>query len=97
MVHRRIAPRRRNEARTLPYAVTVSASALTLDLLAWIDTRPRTYDETLEAWKTSCPRLSVWDDAVIEGLVRIDRRAENGAIVVLTAPGRTALAEATSR
>jgi ketosteroid isomerase-like protein len=61
-----------------------------MDLLAWIDTRPRTYDETLEAWKTSCPRLSVWDDAVIEGLVRIDRRAENGAIVVLTAPRRTA-------
>ena len=39
-----------------------------------------------------CPRLSVWDDAVIDGLVRIDRRSEQGAIVVLTAVGRTALA-----
>jgi hypothetical protein len=94
VVHRRIAPRRRDEARTLPYAVTVSASALTLDLLAWIDTRPRTYDETIEAWKTSCPRLSVWDDAVTDGLVRIDRRAENRAIVVLSAPGRAALVDA---
>lgn len=38
------------------------------------------------------PRLSVWDDAVIDGLVRIERRSEEGAIVVLTARGRSALA-----
>jgi hypothetical protein len=70
----------------------MSTSALTFDLLAWIDSRTRSYEETIEAWKTSCPRLSIWDDAVVDGLVRIDRRSGEGAIVVLTALGQTALA-----
>ena len=48
-------------------AATVSAP--TSQLLAWIAERPRTYAETMEAWKTSCPRLSVWEDAVADGLV----------------------------
>jgi hypothetical protein len=69
----------------------VSASALTVDLLLWIDARPRRYDETIDAWKTSCPRLSIWDDAVIEGLARVDRSTEQGPIVVLTPLGREML------
>lgn len=69
----------------------MSASALTFDLLAWIDGRTRSYEETIEAWKTNCPRLSVWEDAVVDGLVRVDRRSGQGAIVVLTTRGRTAL------
>jgi hypothetical protein len=69
----------------------VGVSALTLDLLSWVDGRTRSYDETLEAWRTNCPRLSIWDDAVIDGLVRIDRRPGQGASVVLTALGRAAL------
>ena len=44
-------------------------SALTLQLLEWISNRPRTYAETLEAWQTSCPRLSIWEDACIDGLI----------------------------
>lgn len=48
-------------------------AALTLQLLEWIGERPRSYAETLEAWKTSCPRLTIWEDAVAEGLVRVDR------------------------
>ncbi len=76
----------------LSYAVDLSTSLLTIELLSWIDCRTRSYEETIEAWRTSCPRLSVWDDAVIDGLVRIDRRSGQGAIVVLTAVGRTALA-----
>jgi len=76
----------------VPQAVDMSTSALTFDLLAWIDSRTRSYEETIEAWKTSCPRLSIWDDAVVDGLVRIDRRSADGGIVVLTALGHTALA-----
>jgi hypothetical protein len=71
--------------------VVVSTSAPTVDLLRWIDARPRRYDDTIEAWKTSCPQLSIWDDAVIEGLVRVDRSAEQDPIVVLTPLGREAL------
>jgi hypothetical protein len=70
----------------------VGASSLTLDLLSWVDGRVRSYEETIEAWKTSCPRLSIWDDAIIDGLVRIERRSARGATVVLTDLGREALA-----
>ena len=73
----------------LAYAAYVSLSNLTVDLLTWIDSRPRSYEETIETWKTSCPRLSIWDDAVTDGLVRIDRRTGQAATVVLTSTGRS--------
>ena len=57
-------------------------TAPTEQLLAWIAERPRRYDETIEVWKTSCPRLAVWEDALADKLVRIDR-----GIVRLTAAG----------
>jgi len=37
--------------------------ALIVDLLRWLDARERTYRETMDAWRTSCPRLPVWEDA----------------------------------
>jgi hypothetical protein len=57
-------------------------AALTAQLLTWIAERPRTYSDTIEAWKTSCPRLSVWEDALADELIRIERGS-----VVLTAAG----------
>ena len=48
-----------------------AANALLLQLLAWVGERPRTYGETLEAWRTSCPRMPVWEDAVSERLLRV--------------------------
>jgi hypothetical protein len=68
----------------------MTTSAGTIELLAWIEARPRTYDEAIEAWKTSCPRLSVWDDAVSDGLVQV-ARDPNGSQVTLTPRGRDAL------
>ena len=50
----------------------MAAPALTLQLLAWIAARPRTYGETMEAWRTTCPRLTIWEDAVSDGLVTVD-------------------------
>jgi hypothetical protein len=58
--------------------------ALTLQLLEWILLRPRTYAETLQAWRTSCPRLSIWEDACIDGLIEI---APGGRIVAVSAKG----------
>lgn len=49
------------------------ADALTLQFLAWVAERPRPYGEVMEAWRTSCPRLSIWEDALRDGLVEIDR------------------------
>jgi hypothetical protein len=69
----------------------VETSTHTRELLAWISARPRSYDETIEAWKTSCPRLSVWDDALIDGLVQVVRD-ETGSRVTLTSRGRDVLA-----
>lgn len=68
--------------------------ALLLQLLAWIAARPRRYGETMEAWRTSCPRLPVWEDAVEAGLVEIVAGNEPGmraCEVRLTAAGRTRL------
>jgi hypothetical protein len=61
-------------------------SALTLQLLSWLGERPRSYGETLDAWHSHCPRLTVWEDALIDGLVRVERR-EGGSVVELTARG----------
>ena len=38
-------------------------------MLEWIAVRPRDYTEVMEVWGTSCPRLSIWEDACIEGLI----------------------------
>jgi hypothetical protein len=50
-----------------------TGAAPTLELLAWIAERSRTYPETIEVWKSSCPRLTVWEDALADGLVRVER------------------------
>jgi D-3-phosphoglycerate dehydrogenase len=44
---------------------------LVLDMLEWLSCRERSYTETMDAWRTSCPRLPVWEDANDEGLVSI--------------------------
>jgi hypothetical protein len=42
---------------------------LVLDLVEWIAKEPRAYADVLDAWRTSCPRLTVWEDAIDRGLV----------------------------
>ena len=46
--------------------------ALTAQMLEWLDEQPRSYTEALDAWKTSCPRLSIWEDAIADRLIRIE-------------------------
>ena len=64
------------------------ANLPTIEFLKWLSTSPRTYAETMEAWRTSCPRLSVWEDAHADGLVELE-----GSMVRLTERGRALLAE----
>lgn len=60
--------------------------ALVLDLLEWISGGEKTYAEVMDAWRTSCPRLTVWEDASDRGLVTSE--SVNGReIVRLTASG----------
>ncbi len=61
--------------------------ALLLDFLDWLASAPRRYDDALATWRTSCPRLPVWEDAFAEGLVRHCMR-DGEATVELTAAGR---------
>jgi hypothetical protein len=65
------------------------AHALTIQFLEWVAQSPRSYGDVMEAWRTSCPRLQVWEEATAGGLVR----RENGpslrdAKIVITARGR---------
>ncbi len=55
--------------------VSDTVDALILDLLEWVGPEPRPYAEVLEAWRTSCPRLPVWEDANDRGFVARRRRA----------------------
>jgi hypothetical protein len=68
------------------------ASLIMLQFLAWVADRPRTYRQTMEAWHSTCPRLSVWEDAIIDGLVRLDN--DGGRAVRLTPRGRAILENA---
>jgi hypothetical protein len=69
-----------------------SPSLIMIQFLSWVADRPRSYAQAMEAWRTSCPRLSVWEDAVIENLVRIDCNASRA--VTLTERGRAVLRQA---
>jgi hypothetical protein len=62
---------------------------LTLQLLEWIVSRPRTREEVLAAWRTTCPRLSIWEDACIAGLIEHER-----GIVVVSSRGHSLLKSA---
>ena len=69
---------------------TEAPEALILDLLEWIVRQDRSYEETMEAWRTSCPRLPVWEDANDRQLVCIENR--NGRSTArITAAGRELL------
>lgn len=61
------------------------------EFLRWIVAAERTYDETMDAWRTSCPRRSHWEDASIGGLVELVSDADGRAIVRLTDTGNDAL------
>jgi hypothetical protein len=47
-----------------------------VQFLAWVASRPRTYGEVRQAWRSTCPRLTMWEDAVEDGLVRFDHEGE---------------------
>jgi len=65
---------------------------LTLEFLTWIARRPRTYAEAMEAWRSNCPRQSVWEDALIDGLIQVENGASmNDSYVLLTPRGEAAI------
>lgn len=61
--------------------------ALILDLLEWVAEGPRTYQEVMGAWRTSCPRLPIWEDAVDAGFVRLEAGGNSTRFARVTAQG----------
>lgn len=68
--------------------MTVANKPLVLDFIEWVAARPRPYSETMEAWRTSCPRLTIWEDCVDLGFIVVKRADGIGSLVELTAQGR---------
>lgn len=64
-----------------------TVDALILDLLEWVGTEARPYEEVMEVWRTSCPRLPVWEDANARGFVEQHHEPGRGRIICLSAAG----------
>ena len=62
-----------------------------LDFARWLAPGPRPYAEVMEAWRTSCPRLTIWEDALDRGLVARRPAADGQSCVALTDRGRALL------
>ena len=67
-------------------------AALVLDLLEWIGPHPRPYVDVIEAWRTSCPRLPIWEEANARGFLVHGHRNGAGAFVAVSPAGRAHLA-----
>ena len=65
-----------------------SPSLIMMQFLTWVADRPRTREQAVEAWH-SCPLISVWEDAVVEGLVRTEN--DGRRTIALTRRGRVLL------
>ena len=72
-------------------ARTIENQTLVLDLVEWIARQPRSYADVMEAWRTSCPRFPVWEDAVDLRLVKRVYREGLGEMIHVTPAGRTFL------
>ena len=68
----------------------IENKALVLDMLEWIAARPRSHAEVMDAWRTSCPRLQIWEDATDLGLAAAVR-GPGAHTVTLTTAGRALL------
>ena len=64
-----------------------STDPLVLDLVEWIAREPRLYSEVIETWRTSCPRLTIWEDAVDRGFVTRQSGAGTCVRVAITEDG----------
>jgi hypothetical protein len=72
-------------------AGTETADALVLDLVEWIAREPRPYAEVIATWRTSCPRLTIWEDAVDGGYVARAALDGCGTVVTVTEDGEELL------
>lgn len=60
---------------------------LVLDLVEWVAKEPRPYAQVIDAWRTSCPRLTVWEEACDRGLLVRKPTDGQGTMVEVTPSG----------
>lgn len=65
--------------------------SLVLDMLEWLAKEPRSYKQTMDAWRTSCPRLAVWEEALDRGLIARKPSPNDGMRIAVTSEGRSLL------
>ena len=73
--------------------MTDTTDPLVLDLVEWVAAEPRPYREVIEAWRTSCPRLTIWEDAVDRGYVARQPALGAGVRIAITEGGAKFLRE----
>jgi hypothetical protein len=79
------------ETRITAQARAIDNESLVLDMIEWIARQPRSYADVMDAWRTSCPRLAVWEAAVeLQLVARVYRKGE-GATVHVTSAGHDLL------
>ena len=66
-------------------------AALTRQLLQWIRSERRTYADALDVWRSSCPRHTIWEDALAAGF--IDCGSAPASPLALTPAGERFLRE----
>ena len=71
--------------------------ALVVDLLEWIGPRGRPYAEVMDAWRTSCPRLPVWEEANARGYIAREQVAGAGLVISVSAEGVALLTKSRGR
>jgi len=67
--------------------MTETADPLVLDFVEWVAREPRLYAEVVGTWKTSCPRLTIWEDAADKGYVARETVVGTGLVVTVTEDG----------
>ena len=68
-----------------------TADPLVLDFVEWVAREPRSHAEVVATWKTSCPRLTIWEDAADLGYVAREAVAGVGVVIIVTEAGEQLL------
>jgi len=67
-------------------------SLSTIEFLRWVSLRTRTYGEAMESWRSTCPRLTIWEDALAAGYIEVESgQAMDQCKVTLTVRGQSLL------
>jgi hypothetical protein len=72
-------------------------SLLMVEFLTWVSIRRRTYGESMDAWRSSCPRQTVWEDALLDGLIQVVRQGSSRESEVTLTPQGQAVLEGQGR